>query len=172
MCLSLAFSVICGYFLFPQFMLSPDRTFFDVSNFKFLDFDFLFVARSSNFSHQGRSFFHFRIDFIFPHTCVRTQFWHSSLTTNWSQHNCAFLIFPNSSFIFRLKFIALIMNDSFRNCNPPQLNAMVPNLRFNFHGKKGFGKEFSILIHPLFLQSVVHSLFHLLSHQLLHPLLL
>ena len=33
-------------------MFSPGRTFFDVSNFKLFDFDFIFVARSSNFSFK------------------------------------------------------------------------------------------------------------------------
>ena len=40
----------------------------------------------------------------------------------------------------------------------PQLNAMDLNFHFNFHGKKAFGNEFSILTHPSPLSSISRSL--------------
>jgi hypothetical protein len=174
---SLSFSLqfFYSHFLLPHFTFPPDRTFFDVLNFKLIDFDSFFVARSFNFSLQGLSSFISEFKFIPFTLCVRTQLWRSSLTTNWSQHNCAFLFFPIPLLYSGSNSSARLWTIHFAlNCNPPepQLNAMVPNLRFNFHGKKGFGKEFSILIHLLFPRSVVHFLFHLLSQHLLHLLLL
>ena len=93
---SLSFSLqfFCSHFLLPHFTFSPDRTFFDVLNFKLIDFDSFFVARSFNFSPQGLSSFISEFKFIPFTLCVRTQLWRSSLTTNWSQHNCAFSSFP------------------------------------------------------------------------------
>ena len=174
---SLSFSLqfFYSHFLLPHFTFPPDRTFFDVLNFKLIDFDSFFVARSFNFSLQGLSSFISEFKFIPFTLCVRTQLWRSSLTTNWSQHNCAFSIFPILFLHLGSNSLSWLWTIHFAlNCKPPepQLNAMVSNLHFNFHGKKGFGKEFSILIHPLFLQLVVLSLFHLLFQHLLRHLLL
>ena len=87
------FIVHLQLFIFPQFIFPPGRTSFDVSNFK---------PSTSTSSSPGRLIFllkDFRFSIpelmSFSFTFVSgPQLWRSSLTTNWSQHNCAFSSFP------------------------------------------------------------------------------
>ena len=61
--LSLCYSIVIFFYHMPRF--SPVRTFIDVLNFKLIDFDSVFIARSFNFSLQGP---------IGPSTIVLCQF--------------------------------------------------------------------------------------------------